>query len=158
MVPELMLKISSMDGTTVQVCVAEHALVCEAKAMAARSLGVSANQFDLYKEGNENALRFDRQLANFGIAAPAATLFMLPSQSVTIRLRDQTGWDMYFKLSPLTAMDKVFNAFAKRKGVAASGLRTLLDGERINGDQTPCDLDLEDQDQIDVVLPYGCGF
>jgi small ubiquitin-related modifier len=152
MVPELMLKISSMDGTTVQGSVAEHALVCEAKAMAARSLGISASTFDLYKEGNETALQFDRQLATFGIAAPAATLFMLPSQSMTIRLKELAGEETYFKVNPLTAMDRVFNAFAKRKGVAVTTLRFLLDGQRVNGDQAPYDLELEDQHQLDVVL------
>lgn len=34
-------------------------------------------------------------------------------------------------------MKKVFDAYAKRKSVAPTALRFLLDGERIVGDQTP---------------------
>ncbi len=45
----------------------------------------------------------------------------------------------------------MFNAYAKRKGVDVSPLRFLLDGNRIHPDQTPGDLELEDQDQIDCM-------
>ncbi len=54
-------------------------------------------------------------------------------------------------------MSKVFNAYAKRKGVAGGALRFLLDGQRINPEQTPGDLELEDQDQIDCVLGQQGG-
>lgn len=49
-------------------------------------------------------------------------------------------------------MSKVFNAFASRKGVGASELRFLLDGSRVNDDDTPITLELEDQDQLDCML------
>ena len=54
-------------------------------------------------------------------------------------------------------MSKVFNAYAKRKGVQGNALRFLLDGQRINPEQTPGDLELEDQDQIDCVLEQQGG-
>ncbi len=55
-------------------------------------------------------------------------------------------------------MEKVFNAYAQRKGVQVTSLRFLLDGERVTGDQTPKMLELEDGDQIDAVLEQvgGC--
>jgi small ubiquitin-related modifier len=55
-------------------------------------------------------------------------------------------------------MEKVFNAYAQRKGVQVTSLRFLLDGERIIGEQTPKMLELEDGDQIDAVLEQvgGC--
>lgn len=34
-------------------------------------------------------------------------------------------------------MEKIFSAYAQRKGVSVSALRFLLDGTRISGDQTP---------------------
>ena len=53
-------------------------------------------------------------------------------------------------------MSKVFVAYAQRKGVQQSSLRFLLDGERINPEDTPKSLELEDQDQIDCLLEqYG---
>ena len=51
----------------------------------------------------------------------------------------------------------MMNAYAKRKGVQHDSLRFLLDGERINPEDTPEILELEDRDQIDVMLACnGC--
>jgi small ubiquitin-related modifier len=49
-------------------------------------------------------------------------------------------------------MSKVFETYAQRKGVQAASLRFLLDGERIEPNQTPKMLELDDQDQIDCML------
>ena len=54
-------------------------------------------------------------------------------------------------------MSKVFDTYAQRKGVQANSLRFLLDGERIQGDQTPKQLELDDQDQIDCMLEQTGG-
>ena len=56
-----------------------------------------------------------------------------------------------------TKMSKVFDAYASRKGVQANALRFLLDGERINADQTPKQLEMEEQDQIDCLLEQTGG-
>lgn len=49
-------------------------------------------------------------------------------------------------------MEKIFSAYAKQKGVQASSLRFLLDGDTIRPDSTVKMLELEDEDQIDVML------
>jgi small ubiquitin-related modifier len=54
-------------------------------------------------------------------------------------------------------MSKVFETYASRKGVQSSSLRFLLDGERIEPYQTPQELDLDDQDQIDCMLEQSGG-
>lgn len=54
-------------------------------------------------------------------------------------------------------MSKVFQTYANRKGVQLSSLRFLLDGERIEPDQTPKMLELDDQDQIDCMLEQSGG-
>jgi len=54
-------------------------------------------------------------------------------------------------------MQKVFDTYAQRKGVQASSLRFLLDGERIEPTQTPKMLELDDQDQIDCMLEQTGG-
>ena len=77
--------------------------------------------------------------------------------SLNIRLRDQTGEETFFKVKTTTKLDKVFNAFATRKGVAASDLRFLLEGARVRGDQTVADIGMEDDDQIDCMCRLsGC--
>lgn len=64
----------------------------------------------------------------------------------------QTGEETFFKIKKTTRMEKVFAAYAGRRGVAVGSLRFLLDGEKIGIDQTPKMLELEDQDQIDCML------
>lgn len=55
-------------------------------------------------------------------------------------------------------IQKVFEAYANRKGVDVAALRFLLDGERISETDSPKMLELEDEDQIDCVLQQlgGC--
>jgi hypothetical protein len=64
----------------------------------------------------------------------------------------QTGEETFFKIKKTTRMEKVFTAYATRRGVSVGSLRFLLDGEKIGIDQTPKMLELEDQDQIDCML------
>lgn len=49
----------------------------------------------------------------------------------------QDGAETFFKVKPTTKMSKVFDAYAKRKGVASGTLRFLFDGERVQPDDTP---------------------
>mmetsp|Transcript_22577 Transcript_22577/g.34814 ORF Transcript_22577/g.34814 Transcript_22577/m.34814 type:complete len:93 (+) Transcript_22577:140-418(+) len=86
-------------------------------------------------------------------AAPAETT----NEPITIRVRDQTGEETFFKIKKTTKMSKVFETYAQRKGVQSSSLRFLLDGERIEGDATPKMLELDDQDQIDCMLEQTGG-
>ena len=65
--------------------------------------------------------------------------------------------ETFFKVKKTTKMSKVFDAYASRKGVQASCLRFFLDGERINADQTPKQLEMEEQDQIDCLLEQTGG-
>ncbi len=44
----------------------------------------------------------------------------------------------------------MFAAFAKRRGVEVSALRFTWEGQRINPDDTPDKLEIQDGDQIDV--------
>ena len=71
---------------------------------------------------------------------------------MNIRVKDQAGEEMVFKVKKLTKMQKVFDAYSLRKGVSSNALRFMLDGQRIEGDSTPKMLELEDNDQIDVLL------
>jgi len=80
------------------------------------------------------------------------------SEPITVRVRDQTGEETFFKIKKTTKMSKVFSTYAQRKGVQVNSLRFLLDGERIKDDSTPKTLELEDNDQIDCMLEQVGGF
>ena len=54
-------------------------------------------------------------------------------------------------------MKKIFDTYASRKGVDKNSLRFLVDGDRIQADDTPKTLELEDQDQIDCMLEQSGG-
>jgi small ubiquitin-related modifier len=69
----------------------------------------------------------------------------------------KTGEETFFKIKKTTKMSKVFETYAQRKGVQATSLRFMLDGERVNEDETPKMLELEDQDQIDCMLEQTGG-
>mmetsp|Transcript_3699 Transcript_3699/g.8586 ORF Transcript_3699/g.8586 Transcript_3699/m.8586 type:complete len:93 (+) Transcript_3699:40-318(+) len=73
-------------------------------------------------------------------------------QTITIRVRDQTGEEMFFKVKKTTKMSKIFDAYASRRGLTTEALRFMLDGERVTADQNPKMLELDDNDQIDVML------
>lgn len=131
------------------------------------SLGVQKTKFDKMADGGEET-----------------------GDTITLRVKDQTGDEMFFKVKKNTKMQvletsnnhmrydllctdlntcpifdaykkllsqKIFDAFAQRKGIGAGSLRFMLDGERLKAEQTPKILELEDNDQIDVVLEMTGG-
>ncbi|GFH61733.1 hypothetical protein CTEN210_18209 [Chaetoceros tenuissimus] len=56
------------------------------------------------------------------------------------------------KIRQTTRMSKVFNVYAKNKGLDPKALRFLLDGQRIPDDETALTLELENEDRIDCLL------
>jgi len=78
-------------------------------------------------------------------------------EALTIRVKDQAGEEMAFKIKKSTKMSKIFEAYAGRKGINQQSLRFSVDGSRIQGDSTPKMLELEDNDQIDVYLEQTGG-
>ncbi|KAG7352665.1 ubiquitin-2/rad60 SUMO-like protein [Nitzschia inconspicua] len=79
------------------------------------------------------------------------------NETITIRIRDQTGEETFFKIKKTTKMQKVFETYASRKGIQSSSIRFMLDGERILPDATPKMLEMDDQDQIDCMLEQTGG-
>jgi hypothetical protein len=76
---------------------------------------------------------------------------------ITIKVRDQAGEEMFFKVKRSTELRKIFDAYAQRLGVNASNLKFTLDGERLKETDTPKMLELSDNDQIDVFLQQVGG-
>ena len=73
-----------------------------------------------------------------------------PEDVITLRLRNQNGEEILFKFRKATKMQKIFNAYASKRGVSEHSLRFLIDGEWISPQQTAEMLDLEDNDVVDV--------
>jgi Ubiquitin-2 like Rad60 SUMO-like len=68
------------------------------------------------------------------------------------RERLQTGDKTYVIVSKDIPMEKVFNAFAKLKGVEVNRIRFLWDGVRIGHFQTPGELQLDVDDAWDGII------
>lgn len=76
---------------------------------------------------------------------------------ITLKVRDQAGEVMFFKVKRNTEMRKIFEAYAQRLGVQSKNLKFALDGERLKETDTPKMLELSDEDQIDVFLEQVGG-
>ena len=73
-------------------------------------------------------------------------------QPITIRIRDQTGEELSFRVKKTTKMAKIMDAYAAKKGIDKKFLRFTLDGTNVEEQDTLKMLELEEDDQIDVVL------
>ena len=71
---------------------------------------------------------------------------------ITLKVRDQSGEEMFFKVKKGTAMKKIMQAFADRKGVSLEVLRFTIDGTRVNAEDTPMMLSRVDGDLIEVMM------
>ena len=76
---------------------------------------------------------------------------------ITLKVRDQAGEVMFFKVKKGTEMRKIFDAYAQRLGVNVKNLKFTLDGDRLKETDTPKMLELNDEDQIDVFLEQVGG-
>lgn len=104
-------------------------------------LALFTNPFEEYRQIKS----IQTKLYKMGDEAADAT-------TVTLRVRDQAGDEMFFKVKKETKMQKIMDAYASRKGVNSAALRFSMDGNRIQDTDTPKMLELEDDDQIDVML------
>lgn len=66
--------------------------------------------------------------------------------------------EIFFKIKRTTPLKRLMEAFAKRQGKEMDSLRFLYDGVRIQADQTPAMLDMEDNDLIEAHREQIGGF
>jgi len=76
---------------------------------------------------------------------------------VSLKVVSQDGTEVYFKIKRKTVLRKLIDSYCSRAAVSPSSMRFLYDGRRIDGDKTPEDMDMEDDDIIDAVLQQMGG-
>ncbi|XP_028418057.1 small ubiquitin-related modifier 1-like [Dendronephthya gigantea] len=81
------------------------------------------------------------------------------SEHINLKVIAQDNTEVHFKIKRTTQLKKLKQAFCDRQGVALNSLRFLFDGQRITDDQTPKDLEMEDDDVIEVYQEQtgGCS-
>ncbi|CAE6517866.1 unnamed protein product [Rhizoctonia solani] len=65
--------------------------------------------------------------------------------------------EVYFKIKRGTKLKKLQGAYAAKVGKDVNTFRFLYDGNRINDDDTPASLDMENDDTIDVMVEQVGG-
>merc|ERR1712086_1192183 len=80
------------------------------------------------------------------------------AQHIQLKVKDQQGSEVQFKIKKATPLRKLMDAYCSRLGLQASQVRFMVDGERIAPDDTAEKLGLEDEDLIDVAMEQTGGF
>ncbi|KAF7799172.1 hypothetical protein EIP86_010403 [Pleurotus ostreatoroseus] len=80
---------------------------------------------------------------------PAATQDQLQLKAednapINIKVTTQNGDEVFFKIKRNTKLSKLQGAYANKVGKDVNSIRFLYDGNRINDDDTPASLDMED--------------
>ncbi|XP_070566810.1 small ubiquitin-related modifier 1-B-like [Ptychodera flava] len=81
-----------------------------------------------------------------------------PSEYIKLKVMGQDSTEIHFKVKMSTQMRKLKESYCQRLGVPMNSLRFLFDGQRINDDQTPKQLEMEDDDVIEVYQEQTGGF
>jgi len=80
-----------------------------------------------------------------------------PSEHLNLKVKAQDGNEVYFKVKKTTQFSKVMSAYCKKVGADLESVRFLFDGQRLRPDQTPADLNMEDEDEIDAMVQQTGG-
>ncbi len=69
-----------------------------------------------------------------------------------MRVREQDGNIVHFKIKRKTALKRLMEAYCQRQSLQMDQIRFLFDGTRLRENHTPEELDMEDDDVIDAML------
>uniref|UniRef100_A0A914WQI4 Small ubiquitin-related modifier n=1 Tax=Plectus sambesii TaxID=2011161 RepID=A0A914WQI4_9BILA len=72
------------------------------------------------------------------------------SEYIKLKVVGQDSNEVHFRVKFSTHMGKLKRSYADRVGVSVQSLRFLFDGRRINDDETPKSLEMENEDVIEV--------
>ena len=72
------------------------------------------------------------------------------STNYALKVVGQDSNEIHFRVKQTTQMGKLKKSYSERVGVPVTSLRFLFDGRRINDDETPKALEMEQDDVIEV--------
>ncbi|CAG0879723.1 unnamed protein product [Cyprideis torosa] len=72
------------------------------------------------------------------------------SDYIKLKVVGQDSNEIHFRVKTSTLMGKLKKSYAERVGAPVNSLRFLFDGRRINDDETPKQLEMENDDVIEV--------
>ncbi|KAL5728729.1 hypothetical protein ACHQM5_001779 [Ranunculus cassubicifolius] len=77
---------------------------------------------------------------------------------INLKIKHKDESVMHFRVRFNMKLEKLMNMYCEKKGVEHKAFRFLFDGQHIKGHQTPNELEMEDGDEIDAMLPQFGGF
>ena len=72
------------------------------------------------------------------------------SEYIKLKVVGQDSNEIHFRVKQTTQMGKLMKSYSERVGVPVTSLRFLFDGRRINDDESPSALEMEQDDVIEV--------
>lgn len=72
------------------------------------------------------------------------------NEHINLKVMGQDSSEVHFKIKRTTALRKLKQAYCERQGVPLNSLRFMFDGSRIGDDQSPKQLEMDDDDVIEV--------
>jgi len=73
------------------------------------------------------------------------------TEYIKLKVVGQDSNEIHFRVKQTTQMGKLKKSYSERVGVPVTSLRFLFDGRRINDDETPKALEMEQDDVIPVL-------
>ena len=80
------------------------------------------------------------------------------TEYIKLKVVGQDSNEIHFRVKMSTNMGKLKKSYAERVGVPVSSLRFLFDGRRINDEETPKALEMEQDDVIEVYQEQTGGW
>ncbi|KZS95321.1 ubiquitin-like protein [Sistotremastrum niveocremeum HHB9708] len=80
-----------------------------------------------------------------------------PNAPINIKVLTSTGEEVFFKIKRNTKLSKLQGAYANKVGKDIQTIRFLYEGDRIQEDDTPASLNMDDNDTIDVMVEQVGG-
>lgn len=76
--------------------------------------------------------------------------------NISLKVHGQDGDQVFFLMKRSTALKKLMNAYCERQSVDYDSIMFMFNGQRLGGDQTPGELEMEDDDEIHA-MPHDDG-
>src|SRR2546423_14224681 len=80
------------------------------------------------------------------------------SEHINIKVVGSDHNEVFFKIKRTTPLQKLMNAYCERQGKNIQSLRFIYDGDRVNPQDTPLALEIEEGDTIDVMVEQLGGW
>ncbi|CAI8051704.1 Small ubiquitin-related modifier 2 [Geodia barretti] len=72
------------------------------------------------------------------------------SEHINLKVTGSDRSVVHFKIKKNTPLRKLMTAYCERQGFQAGTVRFMFDGNQIGAEQTPIELEMEDDDTIEV--------